>query len=173
MDEAGEEGISASQISLLLVSFTRFQSFVESFLEFKRYFGITFPFTSKTGKEITEELLALPISVCHWKNRGDGEVVVQELPGRACREQWLFLGQHGDLRGKQVVAGPLGGTCPFGTRLSLPALAGCSGGAGGAGGVAGGGKGGRAAEPGVGWLPAAPPHAAASPPPRRAHRCVA
>lgn len=30
---------------------TQFRSFIEFFLEFEQYFGITFPFTSKMGKE--------------------------------------------------------------------------------------------------------------------------
>lgn len=39
-------------IRSVLLYLTQFQSFIEFFLEFEQYFGITFPFTSKMGKEV-------------------------------------------------------------------------------------------------------------------------
>lgn len=53
-DEEGKEEISFSQISLLLFSFFNpIQSFAEFSLEFEKYLGIMFPFTSKMAEEIT------------------------------------------------------------------------------------------------------------------------
>lgn len=39
-------------IRSVLLYLTQFQSFIEFFLEFEQYFGMTFPFTFKMGKEV-------------------------------------------------------------------------------------------------------------------------